>query len=103
MGTVAIVKCLVEAGAILNAALESGATAIAVAAWEGTDQHVEVLRYLAEAGADLDKAQIDGTFPLALAILRGHLNIVRYVAVILLCCILLFMCVKNKECLSSMG
>ena len=70
-----IVRALVEAGADLNQARESGATPLHAASYKG---HLAVVKYLVEAGADLNPGNYEGSTPLALACRAGHKKVVAY-------------------------
>jgi ankyrin repeat protein len=56
---------------------EKGATPVFVAAEEG---HHEVMRLLADKGADLDLGDVNGCTPLYMAAARGHYEVVRLLA-----------------------
>lgn len=63
------VRALMEAGADVNKATNSGSTPLLVAAWGGNEA---VVRALMEAGADVNKATDDGETPLLQATFGGH-------------------------------
>tara|TARA_B110000977_G_scaffold183834_1_gene246871 strand:+ start:15249 stop:15584 length:336 start_codon:yes stop_codon:yes gene_type:complete len=60
----AVVRALIEAGAIVNKAMKSGSTLLYVAAQEGNEA---VVRALIEADADVNKARNDGERPLSVS------------------------------------
>ena len=55
-------------------ATNNGHTHLCIAAWRG---HLEVVRFLLEAGADKDAATDNSATPLLLAAQKGQLEIVR--------------------------
>lgn len=77
VGTVEIVRALVEGGANINATTIKGDTALSKAAWGGTQRHLEMVRYLASVGADLEQAREDST-PLIVAAGRDLEEVARF-------------------------
>jgi hypothetical protein len=73
-GDASRVASLLDAGADVNAALESGETALIRAASQG---RLEVVRLLLAAGADLTAEREDGFTALGSAVFFGHTEIVR--------------------------
>ncbi|MDA1301826.1 MAG: ankyrin repeat domain-containing protein [Proteobacteria bacterium] len=74
-GGLAIVKCLVDAGARINRVCEHGSTALHMAARYG---HHEVVRYLVEHGADVTARSVLGQSPAGFARDNGHHDIAAY-------------------------
>ena len=58
-----------------HARVADGCTPLVAAASNG---HLEVVRFLCEAGADKDKPMQDGATPLFIAAYQGHLEVVRF-------------------------
>ena len=71
---VEVARLLVEKGADINKARDTGATPLYICCQEG---HLEVAHLLVEKGADVNKARNDGTTPLFTSCQNGHLNIAR--------------------------
>ncbi len=69
-----VVEALLQDGARANETLESGATVLDAAAFEGA---VKVVRILLDAGADPNRSGRDGTSPLEEACLKGFSSIVE--------------------------
>jgi hypothetical protein len=74
LGSMAVMKCLVEELGALKKAGFDGTTPVVVAAWNG---HVSFVRYLGKLGADVNKADTAGLSPLFIAALNGHLDVVQ--------------------------
>ena len=64
-----VVRVLVEQGADINKAINTGATPLFMASQNG---RVEMVRMLLEHGADIDKANNNGITPLMIAEGVGH-------------------------------
>ena len=73
-GHEAMVRALIELGAVVNKAMDNGVTPLYVAAQNG---HEAIVRALTEAGAGVNKAMDNGATPLLIAAQRGHEAIVR--------------------------
>ena len=58
-----------------HARVADGCTPLVAAASNG---HLEVVRFLCEAGADKEKPKQDGATPLFIAAYQGHLEVVRF-------------------------
>lgn len=78
LGHVAVVKALIEAKAPLDHVNNLGWTALieAIVLGDGGENHLNVVRLLVKAGADVNLADASGTSPLALARRRGYGEIV---------------------------
>jgi ankyrin repeat protein len=73
-GYLEVAKCLIDRGADVNKANNSGGTPLSAASCNG---HLEVVRALLGAKAEVNKADIGGWTPLYWASIQGHLEIVR--------------------------
>jgi outer membrane protein assembly factor BamB len=74
-GDLAAVRELIESGLAVDSADKYGATALGMAAGRG---YLEVVRYLVEAGADLDRAEdFYGASPLGMALFNGHPEVAK--------------------------
>ena len=73
-GKVEVAQFLVEKGADMDKAKNSGATPLFIACQQG---HLGVVRLLVEKGADVDEARDDGGTPLLSASHKGHLEAAR--------------------------
>jgi hypothetical protein len=73
-GHVPVVQALLQAGADVDKAMDSGCTPLYIASQKG---HVPVVQALLQAGADVDKARDDGTTPLCIASQNGHVPVVQ--------------------------
>lgn len=77
-GSLEIVKALVEGGANVNATTIKGDTPLSVAAMEcSSKQHLEIVQYLASAGADIEMARETMT-PLINAAARDKEEVARF-------------------------
>ena len=75
-GNLERVTLLVEQGIDKNqVGGEYEQTTLSVAA---VNDYIDIVRYLVEQGADMEKVDIDGDSPLIGASVWGHLNVVRY-------------------------
>ncbi|MDX1528058.1 MAG: ankyrin repeat domain-containing protein [Gammaproteobacteria bacterium] len=79
LGHTEVVKILIEAGAPLDHVNNLRWTALieSIVLGDGGPAHVETLRALVEAGADVNLADGNGSSPLALARARGYTEMVR--------------------------
>jgi hypothetical protein len=66
-------RLLVEAGAVIDKAVDDGCTPLCMASENG---HLDMARLLVEAGADIDKARDTGGTPLFIASQKGHVEAV---------------------------
>ena len=69
-----IVKCLIEAGADINAKASNGAAPLHYAAEKG---YLEMVTYLVDKNGNLEE-DAQGCTPLHRAVLFGHLEVVKY-------------------------
>ena len=74
-GFAQLVTLLVKAGAKVNAADETGASALWTAAANG---FTDIARFLVEAGADREQADNDGKLPAIVALENGHVALSDY-------------------------
>jgi len=74
LGHAAVVQRLIDAGAPLDHINNLGWTALieSIVLGDGGARHVDTLRALVDAGADVNRADRSGTRPLALAQARGY-------------------------------
>jgi hypothetical protein len=74
-GRIDLVRCLVDAGADVNATDNNGWTVLMVASDDG---HIDLVRFLVEAGADVNATDNNGWTALMVASDDGHIDLVRF-------------------------
>ncbi|MCX6774341.1 MAG: ankyrin repeat domain-containing protein [Candidatus Micrarchaeota archaeon] len=68
-------ELLLEKGASIDSTSSDGFTALAIAASEGRENHIDICRLLIRKGADIEGKNEDGITPLMLAAQHGHADI----------------------------
>ena len=76
-GQVEVVRLLMDAGALINQAMNNGVTPIWVASQNG---HLAIVRYLILHGSGMEQPDNQGRTPLTIAIARGHADVAEYLA-----------------------